>query len=91
MSEHTVKLVLDRRAVDPYEHALRDLAAALGNGASLGEPDEAGVVEAHVEAESFDDALKRVWDAMAAAGADDHFEIAEHPNIPGHWRPREDS
>jgi hypothetical protein len=92
MSEsHVVKLVVDRRAADPPDHALRDFADALGDGAAVGQPDDEDVVEVTVEAEDFEAAVKRVFDAMAAAGADDHFEIAEHPDIPGHWRPRQDS
>jgi hypothetical protein len=92
MSErHIVKLVVDHSAADPPSHALHDLAAALGEDATVGEPDEAGVIELTVEAEDFEAAVKRVFDAMAASGADDHFEIAEHPEIPGHWRPRKDS
>ena len=91
MSEQIVRLVLDPDAVDPHEHALRELAQALGDGATLSEPDEAGVVEVRVEADDQEQAVKRVFDAVAAAGADDHVEIAEHPDIPGHWRSGEDS
>ncbi len=35
---------------------------------------------------SFDDALTEVWNAIAAAGADDALAFAEHPNLPEHWR-----
>jgi hypothetical protein len=92
MSEkQIVKLVLDRRAPDPPDHAVRDLAGVLGDGASISGPDEAGVVEVELEASDLETAIKRVWDAVAAAGADDHLEIAEHPEIPGHWRPSRDS
>jgi hypothetical protein len=92
MSEkHVVTLVIDREAPDPPDHALRDLAAALGDGGGVGPPDDEGVVEVTVEAEDFEAAVKRVFDAIAAAGADDHLEIAEHPDIPGHWRQRQGS
>jgi hypothetical protein len=53
---------------------------------SLDEIDDTGIFEAHVEAEDFDAALQRVWDAIAAAGVDDDFAFAEHPSIPEHWR-----
>jgi hypothetical protein len=91
MSEQTVKLVLDRRAADPYEHALADLVRVLGDRATVGQPDDAGVVEVKVEAGDLEEAVKLVFDAMAETGADDHFEIAEHPEIPYHWKPRSDS
>ena len=91
MSEHTVRLVLRQEAVDGYEHALNDLREALGGDANVPDPDDTGVIEATLEAADEDAAVKRVIDAIAAAGADDHFEIAEHPETPGHWRHTEDS
>jgi methylmalonyl-CoA mutase cobalamin-binding subunit len=80
MSEQIVKLVVRQEATDPYEHALNGLRDALGDQARLSGPDDAGVIEVSVDAGDEDDAIKRVIDAMAAAGADDHFEIAEHPS-----------
>jgi hypothetical protein len=68
----------DRRA-----HA--ELAAALGEG-EVSEPDEIGVFEVTVEATDQEQALRKVWDAVAAAGADDHVVFLEHPDLPEHWR-----
>ena len=65
--------------------AYERLVEALGTG-RLGDIDETGIVEARVTADDFDHALDIVWDAMATAGADDHFVFAEHPDIPHHWR-----
>ena len=39
-----------------------------------------------VGTERVDGALRFVWDAIARAGADDHFVFAEHPDLPQHWR-----
>jgi hypothetical protein len=91
MSEQIVRLVVDPEATDPYEHALRELRQVLGDDVTVPDPDDAGVIEVRLDADDEEAAVKRVFDAMAAAGADDHFEIAEHPEIPGHWRPRDDS
>jgi hypothetical protein len=63
------------------------LAAAL-DGAKATEPDETGTFEISIECESQDAALNRVWDAVAAAGADDHIAFLEHPSLPEHWRHR---
>ena len=52
------------------------------------EPDELGVFEIRLEAEDRERALNRVWDAVAAAGADDHMVFLEHPDLPEHWRAR---
>jgi hypothetical protein len=79
MSEQIVKLAVMQDATDPYDHALRELRGALGEGATLDGPDDEGVVEVTLEAGDEQEALQRVIDAIAAAGADDHFEIAEHP------------
>jgi hypothetical protein len=78
MSEQTVKLAVRQDAVDPYEHALEGLRAALGD-AQLAGPDDEGVIEVRLDADDEDSAIQRVIDGIAAAGADDHFEIAEHP------------
>jgi hypothetical protein len=67
--------------------ALVDLGKALP-GADIGEPDDVGIVEVSLEADSFDDALTKVWDAVAAAGVDDQLAFAEHPDLPEHWRDR---
>jgi len=77
MSEQTVKLAL-REATDPYEHALDGLRATL-NEAEIEGPDGAGVINVTLDADDEDAAIQRVIDGIAAAGADDHFEIAEHP------------
>jgi hypothetical protein len=76
-------LVLDRGVA--AKDARRRLAAALP-GAEISEPDEVGVFEVTLDAESQEDALQRVWDGVAAAGADDHVAFLEHPALPEHWR-----
>jgi hypothetical protein len=78
MSEQTVKLAVRQDAADPYEHALESLREALGD-ARVDGPDDAGVIEVTLDAGDEDAAIQRVIDGIAAAGADDHFEIAEHP------------
>jgi hypothetical protein len=90
MSEQTVRLVVDPEATDPYQHALQELRQVLGDDVEVPDPDDAGVIEVKLDAADLEEAVRRVFDAMAASGADDHFEIAEHPEIPGHWRPRDD-
>jgi hypothetical protein len=72
-------LLSDRR-----RDALEALAAALPDG-RVGEPDELGVFEVEVEADDQEDALSTVWDAVAAAGVDDHVLFLEHPELPEHW------
>ena len=69
----------------PLEQALGDLQSALGEG-RVGFPDDNGILEVTVTAASFDAALTKVWDAVAAAGADDQLAFAEHPDLPEHWR-----
>jgi hypothetical protein len=61
------------------------LAAALPE-AEVGEPDEIGVFEVTLDAEDREEALQRVWDAVAASGTDDHIVFLEHPELPEHWR-----
>ena len=63
------------------------LAAALPE-ATMSEPDDVGVFEV-VFADgpiTQDEALQRVWDGVAASGADDHVAFLEHPSLPEHWR-----
>jgi hypothetical protein len=61
------------------------LLEALGNPPAT-DPDETRTFEVRVEGETVDDALLEVWNALAAAGADDHILFIEHPNLPEHWR-----
>jgi hypothetical protein len=66
--------------------ARAELAAALPD-AEVGQPDEVGVFEVALEAEDLEDALRRVWNGVAASGTDDHLLFMEHPDLPEHWRP----
>ena len=67
------------------QQARAELAAVLPD-AEVGEPDELGVFEIALDAEDQEDALTRVWDAVAASGTDDHIVFLEHPDLPQHWR-----
>lgn len=84
LREQRVGMVLDSGSPRARE-AFQRLASALG-GATVGEPDSDGVFDVTVLAESWEAGLQRVWDAVAAAGADDHVRFAEHPDLPEHWR-----
>jgi hypothetical protein len=88
MDEQRVGLVMD--PVGPHEEAVRErLAEALEPDGRLTPADpETGVFEAVVDADNHEDALLRVWNALAAAGADDYIFFIEHPEIPEHWRTR---
>jgi hypothetical protein len=72
------------RAVQEHLDALGEV---LG-GARVDGPDEDGFVEVELDASDYEDALDKVWNGVAAAGADDHLVIAEHPDLPEHWRER---
>jgi hypothetical protein len=69
------------------QEARQQLAAALP-AADVGAPDDIGVFEIALGAEDREDALRRVWDAVAASGTDDHLAFLEHPDLPEHWRHR---
>ena len=83
MPEHAVALqCLDRGTY--CQNARQRLSDALG--VPVPDPDDVGIVEVRIEADDFDAALARAWNAMAEAGADDHLAFAEHPDVPQHWR-----
>jgi hypothetical protein len=50
------------------------------------EPDDVGVFEIRLQADDKEEALRRVWDAVALSATDDHIVFFEHPELPGHWR-----
>jgi hypothetical protein len=70
------------------QEARAELAAVLPPDAQVGEPDETGAFDITLDAEDLEDALTRVWDAVAESGSDDHIVFLEHPELPEHWRPR---
>jgi hypothetical protein len=86
---HVVTMLMLHFGSPRDQQARRELAAALPE-AKVGEPDEFGVfeIELEVEVEDTEDALRRVWDAVAASGTDDHIVFMEHPDLPEHWRPK---
>jgi hypothetical protein len=72
----------------PRDLQARAQLAAVLPDATVTEPDEVGEFEVVVEADDLEDALTRVWDAVAASGTDDHIVFLEHPELPEHWRHR---
>jgi hypothetical protein len=67
--------------------ARRQLAAVLPD-AEVTEPSEIGAFDVILDADDQEQALERVWDAVAASGTDDHIVFLEHPELPEHWRAR---
>jgi hypothetical protein len=89
MAERHVVTMLMLHYGSPRDQAARaQLAAALPEDAEVGQPDDVGSFDITLDAEDLDDALERVWDAVAASGTDDHIVFLEHPNLPEHWRLR---
>ena len=90
MARHRVAmLMLHQRSPRDLE-AREQLAAVLGE-AGITEPDDVGVFEIVLDADTQEQALERVWDAVAASGTDDHIAFLEHPDLPEHCRPAEAS
>ena len=87
MPQHIVEMLLLHPGTPRDFEARAQLAAALPE-ADVGEPDETGVFDITVDAEDEEDALRRVWDAVATSGTDDHIVFLEHPELPEHWRRR---
>lgn len=87
MSEQVVTLAIDQAGAEA-DAAYQRLVEQLPD-ARVEEPEaDTGVFDVRLEAESRDEALNRVWNALAAAGADDELLFLEHPDIPEHWRSR---
>jgi hypothetical protein len=66
--------------------AAREALASALAGARVGQPDDTGIFEVELESDDREAALGAVWNAVAAAGADDEIAFAEHPSLPEHWR-----
>jgi hypothetical protein len=84
---HVVTMLMLHHGSQRDQEARAQLATALPD-AEVGEPDDAGAFDITLDAEDLDDALTRVWDAVAASGTDDHIVFLEHPDLPEHWRLR---
>lgn len=85
--QQVVTLVIDPPGA-AARAAHRRLAEQLGD-AQVGDPDrDTGVFDVSFDSESREEALNHVWNALAAAGADDEIAFLEHPDIPEHWRSR---
>jgi nitrate reductase NapAB chaperone NapD len=84
---HTVEMLLLHDDSPRDLEARQQLAAALP-GAEVTEPDDVGVFDVVLDADDQEQALQRVWDAVAASGTDDHIVFLEHPQLPEHWLPR---
>jgi hypothetical protein len=72
----------------PRDLEAREQLSATLPEAEVTEPDDLGVFEIALDADDREQALLRVWDAIAAAGVDDHIAFLEHPDLPEHWRHR---
>jgi hypothetical protein len=89
MAERQVVTMLLLHGGTPRDlDAREELAAALPEDAEVGEPDDVGIFDIVLQADDREDALLRVWNAVADSGTDDHILFLEHPDLPEHWRPR---
>jgi hypothetical protein len=86
MTTHRIGLHMTDRT-PRAQRAREDLVEALG-GVECQAPDGDGTFCVEVDAPDKEDALHVVWNAMAAAGADDHIVFLEHPDVPRHWEHR---
>jgi hypothetical protein len=87
MPQYVVSLLMVHYGTPRDQEAREHLAAALPD-ATVGPPDDVGIFDVSLEANDLEDALTRLWDAVAASGTDDHLVFLEHPELPEHWRPR---
>jgi hypothetical protein len=87
MAEQRVSMLMRHLGTPRDQEAREQLAAALPE-ASVTPPDDVGVFEIRLDAEDLEQALTRIWDAVAASGTDDHIVFLEHPELPEHWQPR---
>jgi hypothetical protein len=71
MTTHQITLEI----LDPDQHTGDETRAELARTleADVGAPDEGGLFDLRVEADSREQALQRVADALAALGVDQHF------------------
>jgi len=98
MATHQITLEI----LDPDQHTGEDTRAELARSlqAEVGAPDEGGLFDLRVEADSREDALERVADALAALGVEQHFTFPSttgtdyrppgHRGVPVDERPSED-
>jgi hypothetical protein len=84
---YTIAMVVLHPGTPRDREAHEHLAAALP-GAVVAEPDDIGIFEINLEADDQEQALERVWDAVAASGTDDHIVFLEHAELPERWQPR---
>jgi hypothetical protein len=83
---HVISMLMLHSGTPRDQEARAELATALPPDAEVGEPDQVGVFEVRLDADDLEDALRMVWDAVAASGTDDHIVFMEHPELPEHWR-----
>ena len=72
----------------PRDQEAREQLAADLPEAEVGPPDDTGAFDISLTADDLEDAVIRIWDAVAASGTDDHILFLEHPDLPEHWRPK---
>jgi hypothetical protein len=88
MRDRYAVTMLLRHYGTPRDTAAREQLARALPDAEVQEPDDVGAFDVVLEAEDLEDALRQVWNGVAASGTDDHVAFLEHPELPEHWRPR---
>jgi hypothetical protein len=87
MALHKIAMLMAHYGTPRDQEARRQLAAALPK-AEFSDPDDVGVFEITLEADDEEQALERVWDAVAASATDEDILFLEHSDLPEHWRDR---
>jgi hypothetical protein len=88
MSDRYAVTMLMLHSGTPRDQQAREQLAAALPEAEVQQPDDLGVFDVVLEAEDLEEALRKVWNGVAASGTDDHIVFLEHPELPEHWRPR---
>jgi len=86
MAEQRIGMLMLHYGQGPRDEQAREELVRALPGAQATEPDDVGEFEIVLDADDFETALTKVFDAVAASGTDDHIVFLEHPEIPGHWR-----
>ncbi|HEX8101835.1 MAG TPA: hypothetical protein VF533_04440 [Solirubrobacteraceae bacterium] len=86
-TEGRQKVLMERNGRGPGgDEALARLAGQLSGAVFTTIDESTGIFEIALEEPDHESAVRRVINAVAAAGADDHVNIAEHADTKEHWK-----
>jgi hypothetical protein len=86
MSRFSVEMLMLPRGETKNKRSHGQIAAWMGENATVTEPDENGIFEIEMETADMEEAIQHAWNAVGGSGTGDHVMLLATDDLPESWQ-----